>query len=155
MQTIYTDYIIRDWDLPQCRMLTELLYASCAIVALYLLTRPRRRLPYPPGPKADPVIGHVRFLPTSYSWLYYARVGKELGTCTTPMMRRSVKCSLLVYDAMNVGSDIIRFSALGQSIVVLNSYKALDDLIQQRSAIYSDRPRVVLVGEMYASRFTP
>lgn len=38
------------------------------------------------------------------------------------------------------GSNIIHFNALGNNIVVLNSMQAAKDLLDKRSAIYSDRP---------------
>ncbi|KAH9934347.1 cytochrome P450 [Fomitopsis serialis] len=44
--------------------------------------------------------------------------------------------------------DVMHFSAFGRSIVILNSRKAVFDLLEKRSAIYSDRPRSVLAGEM-------
>lgn len=38
-----------------------------------------------------------------------------------------------------IGSNIIHFNALGNNIVVLNSMQAAKDLLDKRSAIYSDR----------------
>ncbi|KAJ6553619.1 cytochrome P450 [Mycena vulgaris] len=38
-------------------------------------------------------------------------------------------------------SDVIHLSAMGTSIVVLSSLEAAEDLLDKRSAIYSDRPR--------------
>lgn len=43
--------------------------------------------------------------------------------------------------------DIVHLSVLGQDIVILNSFKATRELLQQRSTIYNDRPRTVLLGE--------
>lgn len=37
------------------------------------------------------------------------------------------------------GSDIIHLSAAGNDIVVLNSFKAVNDLFDKRSSIYSSR----------------
>lgn len=45
--------------------------------------------------------------------------------------------------------DIVHFSVLGKHIIVLNSYAAAYDLLLRRSAIYSDRPRLPMVGELY------
>jgi hypothetical protein len=44
--------------------------------------------------------------------------------------------------------DVIFFKALGRSIVVLNSVQAAVDLLDKRSAIYSDRPRFVMFVDM-------
>ncbi|KAF9023685.1 cytochrome P450 [Hymenopellis radicata] len=44
--------------------------------------------------------------------------------------------------------DVVHFSAAGQSVIVLSSRKALYDLLEQRGSIYSDRPRLVMSGEL-------
>ena len=45
--------------------------------------------------------------------------------------------------------DVIYLSVVGRPIVVLNSAEAARDLMDKRSANYSDRPRIVVIGEMY------
>lgn len=45
-------------------------------------------------------------------------------------------------------SDIIHLSALGNSIIVLNSAGAVNDLLEKRSVIYSSRPESVMLGEL-------
>ena len=45
--------------------------------------------------------------------------------------------------------DLVYISAMGKPIVVLNSYKVAYDLLVRRASIYSDRPRSVMVGEMW------
>lgn len=47
--------------------------------------------------------------------------------------------------------DVIYLQVLGQSLVVLNSYIACKDLLEKRSAIYSSRPRFVLLSELWVS----
>ena len=44
--------------------------------------------------------------------------------------------------------SICSIRVFGQRIVILNSLKAATDLLEKRSSIYSDRPRLVLGGEM-------
>jgi hypothetical protein len=39
---------------------------------------------------------------------------------------------------------------MGQPIIILNSLKACEDLLEKRSAIYSGRPVLQFAGEMYA-----
>jgi hypothetical protein len=41
-------------------------------------------------------------------------------------------------------SDIVHATALGTHIIVLNSAKAVHELFEKRSAIYSDRCRICL-----------
>ncbi|KAF8695637.1 cytochrome P450, partial [Rhizoctonia solani] len=46
-----------------------------------------------------------------------------------------------------LGSDIIHLNIMGQSIVVLNSAQAASDLLDKRSAIYSDRVNAAMVND--------
>ncbi|KAF4120872.1 Cytochrome P450 [Geosmithia morbida] len=81
-------------------------------------------LPLPPGPPGEPIIGHLRVIP-SYSPEYtYMQWGKE-------------------YD-----SDILSFNILGQPVIVLNSVQAATDLLDRRGGNYCDRPRFVLFEVM-------
>ncbi len=43
------------------------------------------------------------------------------------------------YISISIGSDIIHLSAAGKDIVVLNSFRAMNDLFDKRSSIYSSR----------------
>jgi hypothetical protein len=44
--------------------------------------------------------------------------------------------------------NVIYLHALGMPIVVLNSVEAAVDLLDKRSSIYSDRPRLVMFVDM-------
>ena len=44
--------------------------------------------------------------------------------------------------------DVIYLSIIGRPIIVLNSAEAARDLMDKRSSNYSDRPRIVVIGEM-------
>ncbi|KAG6836263.1 hypothetical protein H0H93_009664 [Arthromyces matolae] len=81
-------------------------------VVLFKRTR-HRRPPLPPGPPADPIIGHLRKVKLDDMTLY--ELGKTYG-------------------------DVIYLQMLGQPTVVLNSVEAAVDLLEKRSATYSDRP---------------
>ncbi|VDC00556.1 unnamed protein product [Peniophora sp. CBMAI 1063] len=101
--------------------------ADVAVLALvlgwwaYLLSRRITRLP--PSPKLWPVIGAAREMMSKELWLVAQRWGKELG-------------------------DVIYLSVMGQGIVFLNSRKAAFDLLDRRGGIYSDRPHLVMSGEL-------
>ncbi|KAF9074000.1 cytochrome P450 [Rhodocollybia butyracea] len=84
-----------------------------------------RQYPLPPGPKKLPIVENLFHVPRGgYLWLDYAE-----------MCRR--------YE-----SNIIHLSALGNSIIILNSAKAVSDLLDKRSSIYSSRPATVMLGEL-------
>jgi hypothetical protein len=44
---------------------------------------------------------------------------------------------------------------MGQPIIILDSLKPCEDLLENYPAIYSGRPVLQFAGEMYAVRFVP
>ncbi|KAJ7251443.1 cytochrome P450 [Mycena rebaudengoi] len=96
-------------------------YALLAFAAFALLYFTRRRsfhLPLPPGPKKLPLFGNLFGLPSKFEWETYAKWSKELG-------KRNV--------AILLGRRVTK------SIIILSSVDVVFDLLDQRSAIYSDR----------------
>ncbi|KAH8100126.1 cytochrome P450 [Cristinia sonorae] len=84
-----------------------------------------RHLPLPPGPPRKYFVGNINQVPTSgYEWLAYDKLAKVYG-------------------------DLIYFSGLGNSVLSINSYKVANDLLDKRGAIYSDRPRLPMVKELF------
>ena len=47
--------------------------------------------------------------------------------------------TLIIHLTPCADSDIMHVNALGTSIIILNSYKAANDLLEQRSSAYSSR----------------
>ncbi|CAE6484738.1 unnamed protein product [Rhizoctonia solani] len=94
-----------------------LLLVGVGVVVGFLALRKLRRgrLPLPPGPPSYPIIGQLLSMPT-----------KSQGRA---FMDLSVKLS----------SDIISLSIFGTTIIVLNSNKAANDLLEKRSSIHSGR----------------
>ncbi len=59
----------------------------------------------------------------------------------------STKCCELGITNFSLG-DVVLVSLLGgRDVVYLNSAKAASDLLEKRSSIYSDRPRLPLVAD--------
>ncbi|KAG8986321.1 hypothetical protein FRB94_010225 [Tulasnella sp. JGI-2019a] len=85
----------------------------------YQHVRSSGSLPSPPGPKGDPIIGNLRQMPSDYAWLTFAEWGRKYGPVTY----------------LNVA---------GQPVLIINAQEAAVDLLDKRSAIYSDRPRFVM-----------
>ena len=55
----------------------------------------------------------------------------------------------MIYLTMHLlPGDIIHLEVLGTHIIVLNSIEATTDLLEKRSTIYSDRPRMPMVKEV-------
>ncbi|KAL8377650.1 hypothetical protein RB595_008373 [Gaeumannomyces hyphopodioides] len=82
--------------------------------------RRAKRLPLPPGPPGEFLLGHSRVVPFEAPFKKYAEWGVE-------------------YD-----SDVLYFSAFGQKWIVLNSLEAAVELLDKRGSNYGDRPRFVL-----------
>ena len=80
-------------------------------------------LPYPPGPRAYPLIGNIFDLPESYPWLKYAEWGKKYG-------------------------DIVHIEALDRHLIILNSREVCADLLEKRSSVCSDKPHSIMLCEM-------
>lgn len=87
---------------------------------VYRWANHRRRsggLPYPPGPKGDPIIGNLRQLPDGKKQplhITYKEWSKKYG-------------------------DVFSIESFGNRVVVLNSAHATNELLEKRGNIYSDR----------------
>ncbi|KAJ7627403.1 cytochrome P450 [Roridomyces roridus] len=95
--------------------------AAAVGVLVYLRTRLRRvtRLPLPPGPPREPVIGHLRAIPPTNRAVIFHEWAKTYG-------------------------DVMYLEVLGNPMIVLNTEQVAVDLLNKRSAIYSDRPQFTL-----------
>ncbi|KAF9558962.1 cytochrome P450 [Agrocybe pediades] len=97
------------------------------LLLLYIIAsswRSYRRLrAMPPGPRGLPILGNVLQMPSSQQWLKFSEWNKEYG-------------------------PVFSLNLAGQPLVVLNSFKSAADLLDRRSSIYSDRPRLVMVQEV-------
>ncbi|KAG8877871.1 hypothetical protein FRB97_002942 [Tulasnella sp. 331] len=83
----------------------------------------RSRMPYPPGPPGDYIIGNLRQMPTTYAWLTFSEWACKYG-------------------------PISYISIANKSALVINSHEAALDLLDKRAAVYSDRPRFVMACEL-------
>ncbi|GJE96382.1 cytochrome P450 [Phanerochaete sordida] len=83
-----------------------------------------RRGAHPPGPPGLPLLGNLLDMPDNPSWTTYIRWGEK-------------------YD-----SDILRLEVLGSNIIIVNSLEAANDLLDKRSAIYSDRPDMPMLNDL-------
>ncbi|KAJ7454128.1 cytochrome P450 [Mycena latifolia] len=89
----------------------------------------KKRLPLPPGPPGLPIVGNVLDVPQERIWVALGAMG------------------------LKYNSDILYLNMLGTSLIVLNSVQAAEDLLDKRSAIYSDRPSLVMLNEVIGAEW--
>lgn len=109
--------------------------AYFCLVALPRRRRASRRLP--PGPPREHFIGNLRQMPTEKAPLVFHEWARKYGNYAAPILISSFNDSCLI----SILGDILYLELPGQSIVVLDSLQAAEDLLDMRSAIYSDRPK--------------
>ncbi|KAJ7496794.1 cytochrome P450 [Mycena latifolia] len=97
--------------------------AAAFIAALYNAKRKKNVAPYPPGPKPLPILGNVFDLPQSQSWLAFSELAKQHG-------------------------PIVHLRVLGKSIIILNDVNAAIQMLDKKSRVYSNRPNLVMCGEL-------
>ena len=51
-------------------------------------------------------------------------------------------------DTRYITGSVVYSSIFGRSVIVINSVQAALDLLDKRSSIYSDRPRLIMLGEL-------
>ncbi|KAJ7448564.1 cytochrome P450 [Mycena latifolia] len=93
-------------------------------LGLYLTRNQLKRLPLPPGPRKLPLVGNLFDVPSVFQWETYMEWSKTFH------------------------SDILHLNIAGTSVIVLSSSDAAVDLLEKRSAIYSDRARMPMVSEL-------
>ncbi|GBE84042.1 O-methylsterigmatocystin oxidoreductase [Sparassis crispa] len=91
------------------------MWAVAVIACAALLSRNKRNPALPPCPPADPLIGHLR----QFTFAPQRELFQKWATAY---------------------GDVFHLNILGQIIVVVNSLQVATDLLEKRSANYSDRP---------------
>ncbi|KAI0040385.1 cytochrome P450 [Auriscalpium vulgare] len=88
-----------------------------------ILSSQRSSASLPPGPKGLPLLANLLDLPQKEQWKTFADWGRRYG-------------------------PIVHVRALGQSFIILNDVHVAGDMLDKKSAIYSDRPVFMMAGEL-------
>ncbi|KAG1788575.1 cytochrome P450 [Suillus plorans] len=111
-------------------LIGTLLLLAIGLLAYSRLTRP----PFPPGPNPLPIIGNILDITSKELWLTAFKWARTYGPVT-------------------------HIRIFNQSLVFLNTPKAVFDLLDKRGSIYSDKPHLIMAGELCGcenmAAFTP
>ncbi|KAI1616059.1 putative cytochrome P450 oxidoreductase [Exophiala viscosa] len=99
--------------------LTLLLVVGAVSLLVRVLRLGRRPANYPPGPPTVPILGNIHLMPTHDAHKQFQKWAEEYGP---------------VYSLI-LGT---------KTLIVLSSAEAVKDLLDKRSAIYSDRPEMYI-----------
>ncbi|KAF9262863.1 cytochrome P450 [Marasmius fiardii PR-910] len=99
---------------------------SFVVLRLFLERSNRRGLPLPPGPKRLPILGNI---------------------LEVRAKRKEPRC-VLYSNWSRIYGDVFTLDVLGSRTIVLNSYKAITELLEHRSHNNSDRPRQPMLMEL-------
>jgi len=104
---------------------TTIVAALLLLIIFLILRRVLRSQPYPspPGPRGLPFIGNLFDWPQGYDWLYWVKHKELYG-------------------------PISRAHVLGRDVIIINDADIAMDLLDKRSLVYSDRPRMIFTREL-------
>ncbi|KAF9497559.1 cytochrome P450 [Pleurotus eryngii] len=97
--------------------------AGVGLFCIYKIATRKSLGPLPPGPKGLPLLGNVLDMPKEKEWLTFAKWGEMWG-------------------------DLVTIKIFGQPFIILNNINVAAELLDERSAINSDRPVVPMGGEL-------
>lgn len=112
---------------------------SFLVVSTRIILR-RRGLPFPPGPRALPLIGNTLDFPTSNIPRRFHNLAKQYGTPFLLFLKVLILFALLYHTT----GPLIYLNVLGQSIIIVDSYDTARELLDKRSKNYSGRPDSVM-----------
>ncbi|KAJ7797226.1 cytochrome P450 [Mycena olivaceomarginata] len=109
---------------PDFSLVSLFVWAAVPMVSLVSLALYHRRVafPRPPGPRGLPLVGNL-FQLTDDSWNLFTKWKAEYG-------------------------PIVNINLGGQEVIILNTFDSAAELLEKRSAIYSDRPTLFVAREI-------
>ncbi|EEB95491.1 hypothetical protein MPER_05535, partial [Moniliophthora perniciosa FA553] len=96
-----------------------ILLVVTAFLGWFLANKLKQNPNLPPGPTAEPLLGHLRLIPSQGQAEAFHQWAKIYG-------------------------DVMYLRVFGRDMVVLDSFEAAQELLEKRGAKYSCRPRFVI-----------
>lgn len=115
----------------------------CLLIALFFWFRKSKAsfASLPPGPKPVPLLGNVFDLTTKELWLPASQWAKQYGQSTFFDLT-------FILIVGHCSGGVVYVHVLGVGIVFLNTAEAAIDLLDKRGSIYSDKPSLMMSGEL-------
>ncbi|KAJ7720371.1 cytochrome P450 [Mycena maculata] len=114
---------------PRCFDFRSTIVLAVTVAAIVQYFRKCRTPPLPPGPRGLPFVGNIFDVPSRDHWLRFSALGEAWG-------------------------DISSLTAFGQTLIIVNSLKVAEDLLEVHGANFSDRPVVPMGGELVGFKHT-
>lgn len=127
-------------------------------VCLWTFVKCRQRMKgirLPPGPIGSFIFGNLAQIPKSEQWLTFASWSKTYGKLPEDLMlalSATWKLTSNINFILNTG-PVFYLRLFNKETIVLNSSKAVLDLLESRSAIYSERPTFWMAGELAGRKY--
>lgn len=126
---------------PRSSIMSILLAAAVTLLftvtaQVFLRRSKGRHLPVPPGPPSRWLVGNLLDIPSRAPWKTYRDWCHKYGEYGCP-----VNGTMLI---SRLPGDVVYLDLPVKPLLVLGSVKAANELLDARSNIYSDRPKIVM-----------
>jgi len=109
--------------------------AASTAIALVLYDKRKTRRSYPPGPRGYPVVGNYFGWPKGKIWEGFTQMAKDHSEYNVDVVREPA-------NACFVETDLLHLEVFGSHVLVLSKAGPIIELLDRRSALYSDRVSV-------------
>lgn len=111
---------------------------------LRIANKKLRQLPLPPGPKPWPIVGNISDFPTTHEGRFWARHKQLYGN---QHLLRLFQYPTYIFSLGPISS----VTAIGTTFIILNDIGAAFELLEKRSATYSNRYETTFGAKMYVT----